>query len=376
MQQFGLNLFFGLAVAATIFVVFVSIVLVLRKGIEIRLDYVRRRLYDYYSSLLAEILLTELPQLPAGAKTSAIFKHHESQVVHIKDKMKWMTTRTRNYHLDAIRQVLSDFSKDLTGETSEKIVYYVYSFNLLDDLLKQMNSRRWWIRAQAIRTVGLLKAKRVITPLTAALEDSHPDVRMQAMISLLTIVGVPALSTIFRISRRFSQWNSIELSVIVMGYRENAAPYLVEALYSPDQSIVLFSIAMLAEIGFVDAVEPLLKLLDYYPSSSVQAASAEALGRLSDERAIPSLINACTSSNLQVRMNAEEALGRLQSVKGIPSLKDRLVAGSIEEKLTAARALRLLGPDGIDALESFRDSSTPVILALINEVMEDPSSGI
>jgi len=45
----------------------------------------------------------------------------------------------------------------------------------------------------------------------------------------------------------------------------------------------LFSIEMLAEIGFVEAVEPLLAMARGYPNIVIRSKAIEALGRLGDE---------------------------------------------------------------------------------------------
>ena len=79
------------------------------------------------------------------------------------------------------------------------------------------------------------------------------------MQSLLMIGGVSALHNIFHLSKSISQWTAVELSVIIREYREEAAQYLLESLSSARPSVVLFSITLLAQIGFVNAVEPLIQ---------------------------------------------------------------------------------------------------------------------
>jgi len=371
LQHIGLMIVFILAIGATIFVVTMSFFLVIRKGIEVRENKVRDRLSKYYSSMFANILMQEIPALTADTKISERFHYYESTLIEQKKRMERMTKRTRLLNKSVIRSVLIDYSKDLKGETTERIIYYIYSLRILDEPIKMMESSRWWVRAAAAKELGLLNAKRSIVPLTAALEDVHPDVQFQAMQSLLMIVGVSALRNILRLRKSISQWTAVELSVIILEYREEAVPYLLESLDYASPSVVLFSIAMLAKIGFVSAVEPLMQFCSSNPEPILHAASVEALGRLGDNRAITLLMLASQNSNMSVRLNALEALGRLGAKKSIATITDRFSKGEIVEKRIAARALENMEDDGIRALCELLNSKNEMTKIIALEAIEE-----
>jgi HEAT repeat protein len=369
-QHVGWTILFTLSIASTIFVIVMSVFLVIRKGVEIRSEHLRKRLYTHYSSTFSVLLLQEYPDDLFGMRASERFRRYESSIVDMKKELEAKSQRNLNFHMKVIRSVLVDFSKDLKGETADRIIYYIYSLKILDGLFKKMESPHWWIRAEAAQELGVLHAKRAIAPLTAALEDVHPDVRFQAMQSLLMVIGVSALQSILRITKRLSQWTAIELSVIILQYREEAVPYLLEALYAPDPSVVLLSIVLLAEIGFVDAVEPLLQLYRTTNAPLMQAAILEALGRLGDERALTLLLEASQSQETTVRIKALEALGRLGAKKSWGFLSTRLRAGEIIEKRVAALALSRLGKDGLNALSEIIKTSDKTTSSIALEVFE------
>lgn len=363
------------AVAATGFVIVMSISLIVRKAIEIRNEKARDRLLKQYSSVFAKILLQEIPAVMAVKSAGERFLFYESAITKLKYSLGKMTKRSRRIHKNVIRMVLIEYSKELKGELTERIIYYVYSLKILDELTDRMESPHWWIRANAANELGLLRAKRAITSLTAALEDSHPSVRFQAMQSLLMIVGVPALYNILRISKYFSQWTAIELSVIINENRNEVAPYLIDALSFANPSVMLFSIALLGKIGFVDAVEPLIQLCRKNPDPILYSASIEALGRLGDERALSLLIRASQNSNIDIRLNAIEALGRIGAKKCISVISERLNNGDVNEKRIAARALGSLGIEGSNALSKMMkdpDENTRLIaLEAVEEIEWD-----
>jgi HEAT repeat protein len=348
-----------------------SILLVIRKAIDIRNEKIRDRLFKEYSSILAEILLQEIPQANANKSATERYRYYESAIIKLKSRLGRMTNRGRRFHKEAIRMVLIDYSKELKGELTDRIIYYIYSFKILDDLMDNIESRHWWIRASAANDFGLLRAKRAIVPLTAALEDPHPDVRFLAMQSLLMIVGVPALYNILRISKSFSQWTAVELSVIINEYRNEVAPYLIEALSFASPSVMLFSIALLGKIGFVDAVEPLIQLCRNNPDPILFSAAIEALGQLGDERALSQIIKASQNNNTAIRLKALEAMGRLGAKKCISIISERINTGDIHEKRIAAKALGNLGKEGTDALSKMMISSDEYSQLIAIEVVEE-----
>jgi HEAT repeat protein len=374
-QHLGLTIIYVFAFAATLFVITMSLFLVVRKTIEIRTKNVRDILSKQYASLIAKILLQELPAMTADSSAGERFRYYESTLIKLKKRMEHMSKRTCLLHKSVMRSVLIDYSKDLKGETTERILYYIYSLKILDEPIKMMESQHWWIRATAAKELGLLQAKRAIVPLTAALEDSHPDVQFQAMQSLLMIVGVSALGTILRLSKSISQWTAVALSVIILEYREEAVPYLLKSLSSRSHSVLLFSIAMLGQIGFVSAVEPLIQFCLSNPEPTLYGTAVETLGRLGDERALPVLLAASQNPHTSIRSKAVEALGRLGEKKCIGVVIDCFIKGEIAEKRIAAQALGNMGNDGMNALYELLNSTDKSTSMIALEVIEEIERG-
>jgi HEAT repeat protein len=375
MQHLALKIIFVFAIAATFFVITMSFFLVIRKVVEVRAKKVRDHLFNHYSSVFANMLMQEISAFTESTNIGERHRYYESTLIGPKKRLERMTKRTRLLHKSVIRSVLIDYSKDLKGETTERIIYYIFSLRILDELIKMMKSPHWWVRAAAAKELGLLHAKRAIVPLTAALEDSHPDVQFQAMQSLLMIIGVSALRDILRLSKSISQWTAVELSVIILEYREEATQYLLESLSSPSPSVVLFSITMLAQIGFVSAVEPLIQFCLSDPEPILYEASIEALGRLGDERALTLLLLNSHNSQVSIRLSALQALGRLGAEKGIKMAIERFNEGDIIEKRIAARALGNMGNEGRGALYELLNSAEEVKRMIALEVTEEIEQG-
>jgi len=360
-----------LAVAAIIFSVLTAIAVVAMKTIDISRIRTRERLYRIYSSKCSELLLGDLPPLAPGSKPSEAFALYESLIEPVKTSFATMSVTRRNAHRKALRHVLVDFAQDITGDSSDRLVYFFYSFGFVEEEIRLIRSRHWWVRAHAARSMGLLGAKKAIAALTAALEDSHRDVRTQAMHSLVKLVGPEALKTILRLSTKLSRWDEIELSVIIAGYKNDAVPHLVEALRHSDQSVVLFATEMLGDIGFVDAVDPLMKLAHTTKDMNVRAAALHALGRLGDERAGGLVAEFLKSKIPSVRLSALEALGRIAGKASTDLLKPFMLGPVRDEKLAAARALAIVGKKGISLLQKEAGSRDALTSAIAAQVLEE-----
>ena len=360
-----------LAVTATIFSIVTSIAMVVRKALELGRSRAHARLYQIYSSQVAEFLLIELPALENQPRASDAFRQYESLLSPVKQRLEQMNPSRRRFHRSVLRSVLIDMTQDLTGESAGRLVYFFYSLGFVEEEIQLLQSGRWWIRAQAARHAGLMRARKSITALTAALEDNHPDVRHQAMQALIVLVGVDALSTILRLSRNISQWTAIELSVIVAGFKEEAVPHLIGALESRDQSVVLFAIEMLAEVGFVTAVDPLMNLIRTSRDVKIQACAASALGRLGDERAKTLLTGLLSNRWAPIRLKSLEALGKTGGPDVVKLLTPYLETADAQEKLTAARALATTGVKGLKVLQEYEKQHMDEKADLVRQVLEE-----
>ncbi len=370
-MRFDLLIVLTLTAAATFLVVVTSLGLVIHKAANARILRRRQRLYAHYSGILAEILLVDPPALPSGVRSNSQFKQYELLITPLKEELARLSRSQRAFHRNTLRQVMVDLARDLTGETSTRLVYFFYTLGFVSEQIALVRHRHWWIRAQAARDLGLLRTRRALAALTAALQDPHPDVREQAMKSIVMLSGVESLRTIFRMMHSMSTWTAVELSVVVMQYKEQAVPYLVESLSVKDESVVLFCIEMLAEIGFVSAVEPLRILAEEYPNIAIRAKAIEALGRLGDERAETMLLHTASGSNLKLRLKAMEALGRMGVPRSVSVLKHRVLDGQLTEKLVAARALAANGPAGMKVLHQLVATEKGLSRAVCEQAVEE-----
>ncbi|MEX2117787.1 MAG: HEAT repeat domain-containing protein [Bacteroidota bacterium] len=361
----------ALAVGATFFVVIVAIGLFINKLVEVRQTRNREKLYQLYSGMFADLLMQPVEAMSGNQSRGSVLDQYEDLIAPVKNGLEWSTPARKKLHRGVIRRILIDFANDLAGDSMDRLLYFFYSLEFVKDELELLQSNKWWVRARAARDLGLLRAKKATTALTIALEDEHPDVRNEAMQSLIKLVGVVALGTILKSAKNISQWTSLELSLIVKESEEEAFPYLVQALGYSDQSVVLFTIEMLAETGFVTAVAPLMQVVKTYPNVLVRAKAAEALGRLGDQRAETLLHELLKNPYPQLRASATRALERIGSPDSTPLLLERMQSGPVAERLSAARAMARSGESGLQKLREAAEGTDTLQNGIALHVLEE-----
>jgi HEAT repeat protein len=128
---------------------------------------------------------------------------------------------------------------------------------------------------------------------------------------------------------------------------------------------------MLAEVGFVDAVEPLMEVARTSQNVLVRAEAIMALGRLGDGRAEQLLVEHIESPQPLLRVRAIEALARIGSPGAVPMLQKRLMEGTFAEQLGAARAIAASGAEAVNQLREIAEQGTGMPQAICNQVLEE-----
>ena len=217
----------------------------------------------------------------------------------------------------------------------------------------ELDSRRWWRRAEAAVALGLVRDKPSVRALIKRLDDDHEQVRAAAIDALGQIrdtLAVPALLA------RMSNPTRHERARIVQALRA-FGEWGVDALidhgkrHRDDRAVVA---TILSFIGGTAAGETLLEWA-IADNNETRAAAWSALAVVGlDMRAFYHAIKALRTGVTSVRVAAVRALAKSGRVDAAPHLAERL-DDDWEVAALAARALARLGPDGIGALQARLD---------------------
>ncbi|MFH1480091.1 MAG: HEAT repeat domain-containing protein [Pseudomonadota bacterium] len=179
------------------------------------------------------------------------------------------------------------------------------------------------IRKNAAEVLGVIKSPESVTPLIAALKDTHPEVQSAAGRALI-------------------------------GLGKKGSKGLFDALGDKDPYVRTIVVKGLGEIKGPLAVEPLISALkDRDPG--VRKGVIRALAITRDKRVTVPLISATGDEDADVRKTALEALGELKDPRAVPpliaALKDRNTAVQGIAKGSLIRIGKVAVPNLLEALE-------------------------
>lgn len=178
-------------------------------------------------------------------------------------------------------------------------------------LITFLNNESDEIRHRATHTLGKLKSVQATDVLVAALRDPSPTVRYKATVALGQVKDARAISALIQALDDPVLEVSQGASDTLMEFAIEAAPYLVNALQAPSETIRESAAHLLGVIASPLALEPLIAALaDVSPD--VRVAASISLGMMGDKRAENPLQSLLDDSDGRVSIAAKKALKLLR----------------------------------------------------------------
>lgn len=212
-----------------------------------------------------------------------------------------------------------------------------------------LDDRRWWVRAESARALGLIRSPDALPWLTQALEDDSEEVRAAAVESLGLLGDVRAIPALLAGLAHGSRQQRVRVIEALRLLGPAATPGLLEhAVAAPGDRRVVASV--LGQIGGADALPTLIEWMSD-TDSAVRAAALEAAGTLGiDDRAHYFVLRALQDETPDVRAMAARALARSPR-QGIARYLEPRLDDAWDVAVQSAIALRRLGPEGLAVLE-------------------------
>ena len=240
-----------------------------------------------------------------------------------------------------------------TGSVVERLRGGARAIGLVEQWTRQLEHRRWWVRAEAARALGLVRESRALPLLIRALDDDHEEVRAAA-VEALGLIGNP--QTIPVLLSRLTDQSRNQRARIIEALREfgdAATAALVEhAQRRMDDAAVIADV--LGLVGGPVASQQLMAWMTQ-PRTEVRVAAMRALGTIGlDETGLIVALQALDDPDPAVRAMAARALGRARREESAEDLANHLD----DEWMVAANcadALRRMGPAGMERLKARAD---------------------
>lgn len=269
------------------------------------------------------------------------------------DVMERLSRSPRRYR-DAIGTLILDALRLTTGEIVPRLRDAAGVVGLVDRWRAGLHDRHWWVRAESVRALGLVRELSVVDTLIAALDDPHDEVRAAAVDALGRIGDDRAVPALLGRLPDESRHQRARLVEAVRRLGPSVVPALVAYAQAHPGDAAL-AIEVLGVTGGTGALEHLLAWTGA-DEPAVRVAALQAVGSIGlDERSYYYALRALDDPDPDVRGMAARALGRSGRRAAVPYLAAHLN----DEWIVAAQAaagLRRLGRDGALALRAQRDA--------------------
>jgi HEAT repeat protein len=301
--------------------------LMIWRGVD-ELRYLRRqRLIARYRPLV-DALLAPVPDLDAMARLVQVPVHHRGILGDLI--------------LAALRLT--------TGDVIARLREAARAVGLLEKWTAALADRRWWVRTEAVRALGLVRDPASVDRLLEALDEPHEEVRAAAVDALGRIGDprcAPALLAQLHDESRHQRARLIE-AIRCLG------PSIMPVLLEHARQLSANPAMMVDVVGIVGGTAAIDSLLEWTgsPEPALRAAALRAIGSIGlDDRSYFYALRHLDDADPDVRGMAARALGRVGRQDAVPYLARHLD----DEWLVAAHCatgLRRLGSAGAAALQA------------------------
>jgi hypothetical protein len=237
-----------------------------------------------------------------------------------------------------------------TGELVPRLRDAAAKLGLTARWTMSMRDRRWWVRAEAVRALGLVREQERVPGLLEALDDDHEEVRAAA-VDALGRIGDPQCGTaLLARLRDESRHQRARVLEAIRALGQSMVPVLL-AHTDEHPADTAMTADVLGTVGGTAALESLLRWTAA-DDAAVRAAALRAIGSIGiDDRSFFYALRGLDDSAADVRAMAARALGRSRRQTAVGCLAAHLD----DEWLVAAHCatgLRGLGRPGAAALEA------------------------
>lgn len=236
------------------------------------------------------------------------------------------------------------------GTVVEQLRSAARILGFVEDWVARLGDRRWWVRAEAARALGLVREPRALGALFGALDDDHEEVRAAA-VDALGMIGHPqAIRVLLERLSDQSRHQRARIVEALRGFGDGATPELVRhAAGHPGDAVVVA--VVLGLIGGTAAVES-LAAWSRDPRPDVREAALKGLGTIGlDDAGVRLAREALDDGEAGVRAAAARALGRAGRSDAAADLA-RHLDDEWSVAASSADALRRIGRTGVEYLQA------------------------
>ncbi len=333
--------------------------------------YIHRREHYYADAVFGTLIEAPTHADFRQLRSSGLSRVLGTHAVVFQDE----TLRLRPGDSAVLERMFLRLAVELIGAYRETVSAICEDAGFVDGRVRQLHSRRWWVRLAAAQKLGVMRSGRATLPLTEALNDRNRDVRLGAL-RTLAVIGDPAsYEDVLAAMRDETQWESSVIAEIVLTLGTPISLPILERMRSTPELILkagyVKSLGLLREHAAVVSLLPLLQ-----DDEHLRLEAIHALGHIGDGRVALGLVSYLCDPLPEIRAATAEALGRLQEPCVIVDLRGLLSDHDRSVRYASAIALTKLDCPGLRMLKDVAHDNEPLAQGIAQQVLAEHRMGL
>lgn len=258
----------------------------------------------------------------------------EELVIPEKFRKMFRDPIARQYAIEHLITNKKTFSGTVGGNI--RVLYERLGFK--EDSLRRMRSRTWYTRAKGIQELSIMDQNDQLIKVYHLTNSHNELVRNEAQNAIIQWSGFNGLRFLDVVSYDISEWQQVQLLVLLKNFTAQDLPKLPRWLASSNPTVIVFALK-LAEVyqqfGVKQQVEACLAM----PSEAIRSQAVNTLAQIGDEASANRMIARFAGESTSIQLNILKHLPRIGDESHIPFLQEQLNHKDDFIKLSAARSL-------------------------------------
>jgi hypothetical protein len=265
-----------------------------------------------------------------------ILSEGEEEEIAIPEKFTKMfrNTTARQY---AIENLITN-KKAFSGAVADNIRHLYEKLGFKNDSIKKMQSKLWFVRAKGIQELAIMDQNDQLIKVYRLTNSKNELVRNEAQNAIIQWSGFNGLRFLDVVTYEISEWQQIQLLVLLKNFTQQDMPKLPNWLSSQNDTVVVFALRLAEsyqQFGVKDKVEECL----FHHNEKIRVQAVNTLAKTGDNTSADKLIIQYPNESQQNQINILNKLPLIAGEEHVPFLVSQLNAEDDFIKLSAARAI-------------------------------------
>lgn len=357
-----IQLCYTLIVCLCISILVILTMLFYRRAIRIRTSKKAQKLKHYYEDLLTRMVLDDDSKMKFGA-----WKLKKVELLEFLYEFSFDRTLKRS----VLREQVLLLHKNLSGSASKRLRDLYIECGFQREAMRKLKNPNWHIKAQAVHELAEMEITEATEPIRKLIRHKNAILRLESQTATLMLDSNEPFAFLNSEKAHISEWHEINLYHIIKKLDRKLIPEFDAYFYSPNPSVITFSIKMVVMFNQFESARKLVMLFSH-PINEVRMKAVKAVGALELAEAESELLKLYNRADHPLKNEILLALGKISGSKSLEFLNEKIQSDNFDTAFHAASALKLAGTRGENMLrQSAGDAGNKIRMAVAKHFLDN-----